>query len=78
MANDEHVAILKKGVYAWNEWRRKNLNIIVSLRGANLSEAFLIGVTDLSEANLSEANLSEANLMKANLIGAHLTRANRQ
>jgi hypothetical protein len=23
MANDEHVALLKKGVQHWNEWRRK-------------------------------------------------------
>jgi hypothetical protein len=24
MANDEHVAILKKGVAAWNAWRDEN------------------------------------------------------
>ena len=24
MANDEHVAILKKGVDTWNAWRREN------------------------------------------------------
>jgi hypothetical protein len=33
MANDEHVAILKKGVDAWNAWRRENYNISVDLRG---------------------------------------------
>jgi len=24
MANDEHVAVLMKGVDAWNEWRRED------------------------------------------------------
>jgi len=24
MANDEHVALLKQGVAAWNEWRAQN------------------------------------------------------
>ena len=28
MANDEHVALLKKGVDAWNKWRRDNPNIV--------------------------------------------------
>src|SRR5262249_53969642 len=28
MANDEHVALLKKGVDAWNAWRDKNPNIL--------------------------------------------------
>jgi hypothetical protein len=27
MANDEHVAILKKGVAAWNKWRDENPDI---------------------------------------------------
>jgi hypothetical protein len=39
MANDEHVAILKKGVRAWNAWRMKNPYIHVDLTGANLSQA---------------------------------------
>jgi hypothetical protein len=25
MANDEHVAILKQGVAAWNDWRKKHI-----------------------------------------------------
>jgi uncharacterized protein YjbI with pentapeptide repeats len=54
MANDEHVAMLKKGVDAWNAWRVENPEI-----RPDLSEA------DLSKANLAGANLREANLIRA-------------
>jgi hypothetical protein len=37
MANDEHVAILKKGVDAWNEWRERNTDVRPDLRAVNLS-----------------------------------------
>ena len=53
MANDEHVALLKQGVEAWNAWRDENPGIR----------------PDLSEADLSKANLSYANLRGANLRG---------
>ena len=66
MANDEHVAILKKGVNAWNAWRDGNRDIRPFLTGANLSEA------DLSKANLNVAHLNGAHLAGANLSGAHL------
>jgi pentapeptide repeat protein len=88
MANNEHVAILKKGVDAWNAWRKKNRQLHVDLtradlRGANLSGAILRafrGGADLREANLSKANLSEAvlrgaDLRRANLSGVNLSRA---
>ena len=52
MANDEHVALLKKGVDAWNKWRLENPDIIYP---------------DLSKANLGGANLSGADLMGADL-----------
>lgn len=58
MANDEHVAILKKGVDAWNKWRRQNVQLIRP---------------DLATANLSGADLSGANLDAANLLGVDLT-----
>jgi Pentapeptide repeats (8 copies) len=74
MANDEHVALLKQGVDAWNAWRQQNPDI-----EADLSEAFLIDAdlawADLSRANLSYASLSGANLSKANLFMADLVRA---
>jgi hypothetical protein len=80
MANDEHVALLKQGVAAWNEWRRKSPDIRPDLSEANLSEATLSGANlsgaKLSRTNLSGANLGEANLIRADLDEANLTRAN--
>src|SRR5262249_45982085 len=83
MANDEHVAILKKGTEAWNAWRKENPDIRPDLREANLRDA------DLSQANLgvdfkqpwpwrnlSGVDLSGANLTWANLVWATLSKAN--
>ena len=85
MANPEHLAILKQGIGAWNEWRWKNPDIFPDLEEAvlakaNLREANLLGV-NLRGANLEEANLENAvliatELMWANLMGANLMRAN--
>jgi uncharacterized protein YjbI with pentapeptide repeats len=90
MANDEHVALLKQGMAAWNEWREKNPDIRANLSGAdllgadlraaNLSGADLLGadlhMAGLSGLNLSNANLSNANLSNANLSEANLSNAN--
>jgi len=67
MANDEHVALLKKGVAAWNAWRLANLDIRPDLYQADFSGA------DLSGADLREANLCRALLSGANLNGAKLS-----
>jgi uncharacterized protein YjbI with pentapeptide repeats len=75
MANDEHVALLKKGVDAWNAWREKNRDICPDLREADLGGANLSGA-DLCSADLRETNLSKANLSAANLSGADLFQAN--
>jgi hypothetical protein len=90
MANEEHLKILKQGVYHWNEWRWENRDVRpdfsradltgADLKGADLSEADLHGA-DLSEAclfsaDLREADLSEANLAGAELLWAHLYGAN--
>jgi hypothetical protein len=91
MANDEHVEMLKKGVDAWNEWRRDNPYIAPPLKpglGAltawrhkhpnitpDLSGANLAG-RNLAGADLQRANLSEANLNGADLTGANLTGCN--
>jgi uncharacterized protein YjbI with pentapeptide repeats len=58
MANDEHVAILKKGVAAWDAWRAENPGVLPDLSRANVSGA------DLSGANLSRANLDSATLVR--------------
>jgi uncharacterized protein YjbI with pentapeptide repeats len=68
MANDEHVAMLKKGVDAWNAWRDENPSIVPDLHGADLSGADLSGA-DLSRADLSGADLSRVDLSEAKLHG---------
>ena len=73
MANREHLAKLKEGVEAWNDWRKANTEIIPDLREANLIKADLNGA-DLHGADLTEADLSGADLRWANLAGANLRR----
>lgn len=81
MANQEHLAVLKRGVKTWNQWRQEHPDIRPDLTGANLSEANLIEVNlskadlskaDLSLANLSHATFSRADLIKVKFIGADL------
>jgi hypothetical protein len=80
MANDEHVALLKEGVAAWNAWRDENPGMRPDLRGANLIRADLRGANlnraDLIGANLREANLNRADLVRAVLKGTNLKGAN--
>lgn len=90
MANEEHLAILKKGVSAWNEWRAENPSL-----KPDLSEAFLartafngvdfdranlhgadLGGTSLHRAQFYRADLGSANLGGVNLRGATLVRTN--
>jgi uncharacterized protein YjbI with pentapeptide repeats len=81
MANEEHVALLKQGVEAWNAWRRdayrrgNPLSLRPDLRAAALSGADLIEA-DLSAANLNKANLGGASLSGADLSGANLGEVN--
>jgi hypothetical protein len=53
MADENQLKILKRGVAAWSEWRRKEVEI--NLRGANLSIA-----ADLTGAHLTGADLGVA------------------
>jgi hypothetical protein len=80
MANDEHVALLMKGVAAWNAWRHENPDIRpdlyqASLSGADLHEADL-HEADLRGADLNVADLHEADLRGTDLMGAELFQAN--
>src|SRR5262245_8391224 len=78
MANDEHVALLKQGVDAWNAWRRENPDIRPDLRGASLVGADLkhglhwVAGANLRGALVAGAELRNANLLRANLSGAYL------
>ncbi len=48
MANQEHTALLKQGVDAWNAWRREHADTVPDLRETNL------GGADLRRADLRE------------------------
>jgi hypothetical protein len=80
MANEEHLARLKQGVDAWNQWRNKSGGTVPDLSRANLYGADLFDVdfhgVDLHGANLDAANLSRANLHGADLHDADLRVAN--
>src|SRR5208337_2969853 len=69
MADKKHLAILKKGVAAWDQWREQHPDIRPDLEEGDLYKA------DLAGANLSGANLSGANLGRANLGGTDFSEA---
>ena len=81
MASKKHVARLRQGVDAWNQWRRENpkirpdlsraVLIRANLSGANLRRTNL-GAVDLSHADLCGAQLAGAKLRAATLRGAEL------
>ncbi len=76
MANEEHLAILKRGVKAWNAWRQKNPGIRPDLCGAVLrGTALRRADLYLCRAVLNEADLSDTGLRGANLSGADLHEA---
>jgi uncharacterized protein YjbI with pentapeptide repeats len=90
MANGKHRSMMRKGLRAWNQWRKDNPEIRPDLSGAYIGEVCLIEANlsdvnlcevgfnraNLSKANLNKANLSQAILSKANLSGANLSKAN--
>jgi uncharacterized protein YjbI with pentapeptide repeats len=74
MANPEHVAILKQGVDAWNQWRRENPATKPNLEGIILKRHHLRSI-DLSEATISKAILDGTILSNANLRSTVFTRS---
>jgi len=68
MANPDHVGTLRRGVDAWNAWRKQRA-VEPDLRGADLHMA------DLRRADLSGAWLDRADLRGAYLTGADLSDA---
>ena len=75
MAKPEHLAKLKEGVNAWNEWRKANPSLVPDLRGAHLRGENLREI-DLRGARIDGADLSWANLISAHLDRADFTKAN--
>jgi hypothetical protein len=74
MANAEHLARLRQGVEAWNQWRKKNRGIQPDFYEADLSRADL-RKADFTEADFRRAGLTEAHLGQADLSRAHLAEA---
>jgi hypothetical protein len=74
VANDEHLALLRRGTAIWNEWREQNPSVAPDISGANVYAANLTGA-DLTGADLTGADLREANLTSADLSGARLCEA---
>lgn len=82
MANPKHLAKLREGVGAWNEWRVDKRRVPdlseaslkgMNLRGADFFRAGLHGA-NLQGADLSLADLSQASLSMADLTGANCSR----
>lgn len=69
--NEEHVAILKSGVDAWNYWRETNLDILPDLKFIYLAGLDLKG-SNLKYAQLQKVHLTDVNLNNVNLLGANL------
>jgi hypothetical protein len=73
MANPEHLAKLKEGVFeVWNRWRFDNPDVAVDLSGENLSEEKFNSAV-LNDADLRGANLTMAALVRATFAGSNLT-----
>jgi uncharacterized protein YjbI with pentapeptide repeats len=74
MANQEQVALLKRGSEVWNRWREKNPEVKIDLHKANFRDAVL-GEANLRDADLNEAEFSGVYLTKADLCEAILVKA---
>lgn len=66
MANPEHLAILKRGVKVWNEWREKNPGVEPDLSGA------IISFPQIEQLTLCPQNLNGVNFRNTNLDGVSL------
>jgi hypothetical protein len=60
--------ILKRGVEAWNKWRKEHPEVRPNLSGVDFGRSHLTNV-NFSHANLTRAELWHADLSNANLYG---------
>lgn len=78
-ADADQVALLKRSVSEWNQWRTDNPSVKPDLTEADLAGANLLGANlsaaDLTDATLTDTNLTEANLADAKLKGVKATGA---
>ena len=72
--NKRHLAVLKRGVKAWNRWRIKNPDVTPDLAGADFPPDDLSGI-DLSGANLRGSEFSGTDLSEAKLVCVDLREA---
>ena len=75
-ARAAHLAILKKGVGAWNRWRRKRTAVRPTLADADLRSFKNLNDCDFSHTNLCGAKMSRVHLRGASFHQAILARAN--
>ena len=76
MSNEEHLAILDRGIGSWNKWREQHPAIRPDLTGAILRKGnlrlFNLAGVDLAGANLSGADLTGSNLTRTILTDTNL------
>lgn len=75
MASEEHLAILRQGVEAWNQWREEHRKIRPFLKMGNWDNSFYIYPPDLSQADLNHVNLKNADFSETILVGTCLQSA---
>lgn len=77
MENPDHLAVLKQGVAAWNQWRADNPDILPDLANAEPSKTNRTeaegGTVTFPKGSLGVPPIAAANLRGANLSGANRT-----
>jgi uncharacterized protein YjbI with pentapeptide repeats len=75
MPNTTHLAILDRGVAAWNKWRADERATVPDLAGASLARRNL-SRADFRDARMADVNLEEADLRESNFCHTDLSNTN--